>query len=365
MLGVLLTGGGARGAYQVGVLSSLAPVFEEKGWPVQVFSGISAGAINAAFLAGYVSQLSSGLKELEGIWGQLTPDQVYRTDLTSLSRVGLSWITDVGFGSLKRTKSANSLLETEPLRKLLKENLSSARVNEAYKSGTLRALLSTAFCYDDNMSHIFVPEGVTSWQRTKRKSVTAPFDIEQIMASSAIPMLFPPVKYNGSYYADGVLRNTAPLSPLIHAGARKILVFGVHSGERGGTGGHPPKVATILGQLLNSLFFDAIEVDLERMGHMRQILSHVQEGQTSHPKVEALFLRPTLDLGFMAQEFFRDGFPKPLRFLLGSLGSKAESTELASYLLFHHNYTQKLMELGKKDGLGFLPFVEKFLQRPL
>ncbi|HEY8086803.1 MAG TPA: patatin-like phospholipase family protein, partial [Polyangiaceae bacterium] len=267
---LVLSGGGARGAYQVGVLRGLV----EQGFlrpdrpGIEVFVGSSAGAINATFLAAHAGELEAGLALLERIWGTVTPSRVYRTDVASLGRLGVRWAWDLSFGGLTRDVQARSLLDTAPLRRLFDEELPFDRIEANVAAGSVAALalLATDLRTSSGVVFLHAPPGTPTWARRRWRIERARIGADHLMASCAIPILFPPIQVGGCYFADGSIRNTAPLSPAINLGAQRIIAIGVSSPPPAGeaaVSSEAPTVAQIAGVLLDAVMLDAIEVDVE------------------------------------------------------------------------------------------------------
>jgi NTE family protein len=362
-VGLVLSGGGARGAYQAGVMRGIAEIASQIGAqrPLPIITGVSAGAINAAYLASRIHKFSEAATQMAEMWCNITADQVFRTDALSAGRSGLKFFTDATIGAFYSKKLARSLLDTTPLTSFLDEKINFDGIEKNVQAGHLDALAVTAMDYSNATSITFVQgsEKMPMWQRSRRVSTRAQITRQHVMASAAIPMFFKPVAVGNTYYGDGCLRNTAPLSPAIHLGADRLLVISVRRPDSIAPVVPPttdlePSVARILGVILNALLLDAIEIDMERMSRVNTTVSLIPEKQRAQlqlRKVDYLWIRPSRDIGELAGEMF-DKLPRVIRYLMGGLGSSKEAAELTSYLLFDPDFCGELVETGYSDALS-------------
>ncbi len=370
-VGLVLSGGGARGAYQAGVIKGIADICRDAGiaQPFPIITGVSAGAINAAYLAAGADNFSLAADNMVALWKSLTADKVFKTDALSAGRSGLKFLTDATLGAFYRKKFARSLLDTSPLRKLLDETIPFKRIDENLQAGHLTALGITAMNYSNSTSVNFVQSAqeFPMWERSRRKSEKAWISAEHVMASSALPLFFPPVAIADEHYGDGCLRNTAPLSPAIHLGAERLLVVSVRRPDGltpPPTTSMEPTVARVLGVILNALLLDAVDVDMERMARINQTLSLIPDGARNSAglkKVDYMWLRPSKDIGNLAGDLF-DRLPRVIKYLVGGLGSSKEASEMTSYLLFDPDFCGLLVQTGYDDTMSGRTEILRFLQ---
>ena len=362
LTGLVLAGGGARAAYQAGALRALAEIANEHKitHPFPILSGSSAGAINAAFLATNAEDIMYATKKLVHTWSSLTSGDVYKVGAFSLGRLGLRWLLDLISGNLYKDKKARALLDTSPLGSLIAREFDPEKVEKNLSLGHLHALgLSTVNYTTGNKEIFFQTEQATEpWQRLDRFGVKTMLNAKHIMASSAIPVLFPPVLINGCYYGDGSLRNYTPFSPAIRMGAEKLVIIAVKKKSEL----HPPTpraaylptrptLGRTVSLVLNSVLLDAIELDYERSSRINETVKNLRpDARTSLRPLDLLMLRPSQDLGTLAAQH-EASFPRAIRHLIRGLGSTSEAADLISYLLFEPPYINALIEMGYRDTL--------------
>jgi NTE family protein len=366
-IALVLAGGGARGAYQAGAIKALGEISGTN--PYQIITGTSAGAINASYLASHLDTFKHSAAELASFWSEVSPEQVYKTAVTSLSRIAVKWLYDLAFGGVKGGDRINALLDTTPLRNLLLKRINFADIQANLDNGLLRSLeiSATNYATSENISFVQTNERMPPWTRIRRRSEMTYISIHHVMASSSIPVCFPPIRIGGSYYGDGSVRNTAPLSPAIRLGASKLLIVGVRKPLEQTARNHTeeiyPSIARIASILLNSIFLDTIDSDLERLGRInktiRAIPEEVADGTKLKP-IDYLYLHPSQDLGMVAAEKYED-LPFAIKYLLAGLGTKNEASELISYLLFQADYCSYLAKLGYQDTIERRAEIETFL----
>lgn len=376
-LGLVLSGGGARGAFQVGVLNAIADICRQEGItnPFQLYTGISAGAINAAFLTTQSNvQFDESTRQLTELWRQISSEQIFITDPVSLSKGGLNWLLALSLGGLRNSSPHRSLLETTPLRKLISDNCNFENIQKNIERKKFRAVSVSALDYFTTSTVSFVQsqEQVPLWRCVRKVGINSSLTTEHILASAAIPLLFPPVTVNGRFFGDGSIRNHSPCAPAIYLGADKLLAIGVrkkqdvcYASQKVNTS-EPPSVARVLSVMLNAVMMDGLEVDIERLERINTNLAKLTEkelGLISVRKIEHLWISPSRDLSEVASDKTQS-LPPMIRYLLRGLGTLQEASEIASFLLFEKSYSERLLEIGYEDGLREKEQILRLLLEP-
>lgn len=379
--GLILTGGGARAAYQVGVLQAISQILWEAGWrparnPFDIICGTSAGAINAVALACRADNFGEGVQKLLDVWENMTVEQVYRADSLGVIRSGARWLSLLSFGWLLRKWRAappTSLLDNTPLVGLLHRMLDLPRLDAVLGDGLLHALAVTASSYTagNHVTFYQTAADIQPWVRMQRIAMQGQIGVEHLLASSAIPFIFPAVPlYMGSrreFCGDGSMRQLAPISPAIHLGATRVLVIGagrLHEPAAQGAGqARYPSLAQIAGHAMSSIFLDSLAVDIERLNRINLTLSMLPPeylAKTPLKPVELLVIAPSERLDAIASRHTRS-LPAPIRTMLSGIGAtEARGSALASYLLFDASYTCELIRLGQHDTQARKDDVLKF-----
>lgn len=371
-IGLVLPGGGARAAYQVGVLAAIADLLpEQTPTPFRIVCGTSAGAINAAALAAEAQRLRSGVSLLQETWGHLTVDRVYRTDSWTVYRSAAHWVLALLLGGLG-PRNPRSLLDNRPLRRLLQTHIQWSQIGANIEAGHLNAVGITAAAYTTGRNVCFFQgrADIPPWQRVRWRGVPDRLTMHHIMASLAIPMLFPAVRLGGEFYGDGAMRQVAPLSHALHLGAEHLLVIGTRNDRPSyepGAHDRPayPSIGTIGGYVLDTLFMDSINVDIERLERLNQLIQASPEPPTESDgrvlrRVNLKVILPSQDLRVIAARHL-DRFPGAVRRVLSGVGGAGGDSPLSSYLLFDGAFCQELMELGYNDAMSERDMLRLFL----
>jgi NTE family protein len=365
---LILTGGGARAAYQVGVLRALSELVpRDLPTPFPIICGTSAGSVNSTILAVDAGNFRYAVRRLMTVWKNFHVHHVYRADMFGAFRNSARWMLAALTGGRLRNVSGSdhpvSLLDNSPLAALLRKYVDFDAIQRSIDDGHLIALSITCSGYSSGHSVTFYQgqPDLQNWQRARRIGVAMPIGLEHLLASSALPFIFPPMRINREYFGDGSMRQIAPVSPALHLGADRLLVIGVGrqlqpNAERIRSGAYPT-LAQIAGHALNSIFLDSLEVDLERLQRINRTIELIPEDvrrQTKYPlhRVDFRVITPSEELEKIAAEFSHD-LPRTIRLLLSTVGGTRRSgSNLLSYLLFEKSYCRALIKLGYKDTMA-------------
>ena len=370
---LILPGAGARGAYQVGVLKAIAELLPDNApCPFTVLSGTSAGAINAAVLASRAGNFLHAVKEMEQVWAGFEVAQVYRADALSMFKSSLHWLATIVLGGLGK-RNPVSLLDPSPLEDLLRHRIRFHRIDRAIRCGQIEALAVTASAYSSARSVTFYQcgEPSPSWLRARRIGRPTEIRVEHLMASAAVPFIFPAVRVGTEYFGDGSMRHSAPLSAPIHLGAERLLVISVrdeHPDPEPVPGAEPgaPSLAHLAGYMLDSLFMDGVCGDLERATRINVLLEQLGAEGLEEPianlrHIDSMVVLPSQDIRQVATKHARE-LPLSLRLLLKGLGTtNRDGRQLVSYLLFESGFTRELIDMGYRDGFERRDELKAFL----
>ncbi len=370
---LILPGAGARGAYQVGVLKGIATMLPEHvSNPFAIISGTSAGAINAAVLASRAGNFGGAVAEMDRVWSNFKADQVYRTDNWTMLKTSLHWLSAIVLGGLG-SRNPRALLDSSPLRDLLIKNIKFSHIERGINRGHLEALAITASAYSSARSVTFFQglEEMKSWARVRRIGRPATIKMEHLLASAAVPFVFPPIRIGGEFYGDGAMRHRAPLSSAIHLGAERMLVIGVRDEHPDpepleGTLAETPTFAHLAGYMLDTLFMDGLYADLEQATRINVIMDQMDgkslEGPVANLRpLSTLIIVPKKDIREVAERHVKE-LPRGVRLLLGGLGAiNKGGRQLISYLLFESGFTRELIDMGYRDALEMEADLRAFL----
>jgi NTE family protein len=378
-LGLVMTGGGARGAYQAGVLKRIGEIkrVQTHGNPFPIIGGSSAGAINGSAIAAGSDNVALATKLLARGWSDIRPSDVFRCDVLSQAHNSLTWILDLSFGALLGGGNARSLLDATPLRHFLSEHIRCDRIHNNIKRGHLYALAISATNYNSGKSYLFIQgmKGHPMWNRSRRVTLATRITVDHVCASAAIPLVFQPVKLKAArgtaFFGDGCVRLQQPLSPVIRLGARKIFAIGVRdenlTHQKEPADQKDPSLAQVMGVLFDVMFLDHLATDIEHLERLNQLLSGgriSQSGVRGCEKMRPLasfLMTPSVDLSQLAEQHQKD-MPYLIQYFVNSLGRDAAScSDLMSYLLFTSKYTSALIEIGYNDASSRIDEIESFL----
>src|SRR3954451_757659 len=371
-VGLVLTGGGARAAYQVGVLQAIAAMLPGRTRnPFPVICGTSAGAFNAAGLALSARSFRRGVKQLSSVWENAHVSQAYRSDPIGVYGNAARWLTSLLLGSFVK-RSAISLLDNSPLSQTLRENLPLQGIQRNIKAGALHALGITAWGYTSGRSVTFYQgaENIEPWKRERRIGIRSRIGIEHLMASSAIPMLFPAVRLNREYFGDGSMRQLAPISSALHLGAERVVVIGVRKTadtqpERVKVDSYPT-LAQIGGHVMGSIFLDSLYVDLERLQRINHTLRMIPDEKLKNSavslrQVECMVISPSIEISKIAERHAH-ALPRAIRLFYRSIGAmRRDGSALLSYVLFEEPFCRALIELGYQDTIARKTEILRFI----
>ncbi|KAB2921946.1 MAG: patatin-like phospholipase family protein [Dechloromonas sp.] len=368
----MLTGGGARAAYQVGVLLAVAKLARHRNHnPFPILCGTSAGAINAASVACLADNFGKAVSILAGVWRNMRAHDIYRADPLGVGLSGMRWMSMLALGWLIRNPPS-SLLDNSPLHALLSRHLDFNGIQRSIAKGALHAVSISVSGYEsgENINFFQAHPDALPWRRVQRLGVRAQIGVEHLLASSAIPFVFPATKIHREFFGDGSMRQLAPISPAIHLGAERVLIVGAsrkneHQERR--RVDSRPSLAQIAGHALSSIFLDSLAVDIERMQRINQTLSSIPAELRAHAgiplrPIKTLIISPSQDLSRIAAEH-ADALPWAVKALLGGVGAlNRNGGALTSYLLFEKPYTRALIDLGYADTMARDSEVGEFLQ---
>ena len=379
VLGLAMTGGGARGAYQAGVLRRIGEIkrVQAEGNPFPIIGGASAGAVNGSALASGCDDFSQATRILADLWGNLKPSDVFRCDLVSQAHNSLIWILDLSFGGAFGGGNARSLLDATPLRHFLRQHLDCTRIQDNIKRGHLYALAISATNYNSGKSYLFIQgqKGHPMWNRSRRVTLSTKITVDHICASAAIPLVFQPVRLEtakgSAFFGDGCLRLQQPLSPIIRLGAEKVFAIGVRCESREhqeeASDQKDPSLAQVMGVLFNVMFLDHLATDVEHLERLNQLLRSGQirqagiEGCELMRPLTVMQVTPSVNLTEVAAHHQKD-MPYLIQYFVNGLGRDAAScSDLMSYLLFTPKYTRELIALGYEDAHERIDEIEDYL----
>jgi len=367
MPALVLPGGGARGAYQVGVMRSLGELLADRPTPFPIISGISAGAINAGVMASYADSFRTGAERLAHFWGHLSCDQVYRTGWIHNLATGLHWLASMTLGGLG-VANPRSLFDNQPLARLLERELRPEAIARCIESGALRALTITASGYATNRAVTFVQgaEEIAAWEAPRRIGRPTRIDHNHLLASTALPLFFPARRIGNEFYGDGGMRHTSPLGPAVKLGADKLIVIGTRDEVQDPEPTAPqdyPGLGDIGSYLLDIIFMDHLNADLAHLERTNRIVDDWPAG-TDKPeglrRIDSLVIRPSEDLRAVAERHVHR-IPASVRTLLRGTGAWG-SGRMASFVLFEAEFCRELIELGYADGLAAADAVRTLLR---
>lgn len=362
-LALVLSGGGARAAYQAGVLAGIAAEFPEL--EVPIMTGVSAGAVNLAHLASYLGTLRGATEDLVRLWTSLTVDRVFEADSLSLARNVVRWSSQLFSGGARSAPTGESLVDTTPLRRFLRAAIGSAPaepipgIEENLRRGRLKAAAIITTSYSTGETVVWVQgRDVQGWTRSQRRGVQERLTIEHVMASTALPLFFPAIRLGDAWYGDGGIRLAAPLSPALHLGASKILAITTRYEPSAVEAvspkipGYPPP-AQVIGLLMNAIFLDLVDQDALRLERMNRILEGLPEEKRMGMRVvDLLVIRPSFDLARLAAQF-EPRLPRAFRFMTRGLGTRETSSpDILAMLMFQPDYLEQLIEIGYTDAVA-------------
>ena len=371
-LGLVMTGGGARGAYQVGLLRALARRIPDL--KVPIITGVSAGAVNAVHLAAHHGTFQQAVDELTGLWGELTTERVFRTDLPHLGWSVARWGARLLSGGRLPSPEVRGLLDTSPLHNYLSEAMAAIEgeitgIDYNLHRGTLKAVAVSATSYTTGQNVVFVQgRDIELWERPNRKSMQTRLRVDHVMASSALPGFFPAVEIDDQWYGDGGIRLTAPLSPALHLGAHRILAVSTRfdrsraEADRPEVVGYPPP-AQVLGVLTNAIFLDNVDQDAQRLERFNRLLRRLPDDQRDGMRpIRLLVMRPSQDLARLAGEY-EANLPRAFRFMTRGLGTgRTSSPDVLAMMLFEPPFLRRLMDLGEEDAEARMDELMELLQ---